>query len=145
MRLFGGKPVIGSVGEAGFTLRKRIAYRNSFQTLLKADVLSDGAGARLSCRVGMALATMLFVIVWMGLVVVIGGGVVLALLSGGAGEVPVWSFAIVPYLLLFGAGMLVVGRWLARHEGRFLLDFLCRELDARPDERPTHQAQPIVR
>ena len=133
----GKKPVVGTVGEDGAVLRKRIKGRNSFQTLLKVKMCGRIDGTALSCRGGMSLAVAIFIGLWLGVVLAIGGAVFLASVAGltGAGESeipPALGLLVPPAMLAFGALLLTVGRTMAKAEEAFLLDFLTRTLQARP-------------
>lgn len=133
----GKKPVVGTVGEDNAVLRKRIKGRNSFQTLLKVKMSGRTDGTALSCKGGMSLAVAIFITLWLGVVLVIGGAVFLATVASltGAGESeipPAIGLFVPPTLLVFGVLLLTIGRKMAKAEEAFLLAFVTQTLQARP-------------
>ncbi len=125
--LFGKRPARGHVGTRGGWLRKRIHYRNSSQTVVRFDVTGDGAGSRLTCRVGATWFSRIFMIFWAGGVATIGSGVMIAELREGR-----FSLALVPlFMLTFAVLLIVVSRWFARHEGTFITDLIVEAVDGR--------------
>ncbi len=130
LSLFGGKSVVGHANARGASLRKRIWYNNSFRSVLSAKFRRDGAATIVDCRTGMSGFTIGFMIVWCGMVALIGGSVAISVLAGpnsqGAGV------ALFPIgMIAFAAVIVGFGRWLARDEDEFLNAFLLRRLDAR--------------
>jgi hypothetical protein len=126
---FGKKLVVGQVSRSRLWLRKRTGYRNSFQTLLTATLsTADSGETLLTCRTGMSAFVIAFMCVWFGGVIWIGGLFVPPLLNGVFVE-PV--FLILPGMLLFGAGLVSFGRWLAKGEDELLVSFLEDTVDAR--------------
>jgi hypothetical protein len=84
--------------------------------------------------------TVAFAVIWIGGVLLVGGAMFLLCVAGLL--IAVWKNASIPPGLLMGIvippGMLGFfyiltrfGRWLANDEGEFLIQFLCRTLDAR--------------
>ncbi|MBO9501396.1 hypothetical protein [Brevundimonas sp. A19_0] len=125
--LFGKRPARGHVGTRGGWLRKRIHYRNSLQTVVRFDVTGDGVGSRLTCWVGAAWFSRIFIILWAGGVAMIGSGVMAAEFREGR-----FSLALVPmFMLTLAVLLIVVCRWFARHEGSFLTDLIVEAVDGR--------------
>jgi hypothetical protein len=127
--------VVGSIGETSFRLRKRIYYRNSFQYSLSGKLIDHNGQTRLRCRIGLHPLVRAFLVVWFG-GVLIGCGAITARLAGvlarGASPVNRWPGAAVPFLMLVGGLALVMsGRYLARDEPDFLIDFLRKNLETR--------------
>lgn len=121
MFTFGGqRPAIGHVGVHGGWLRKRINYRNSFQTILRFKVEAAGTGSRIICHIAAPWFGRIFMVVWMAGVLLIGvGGGLSALLAGDARAI------LVPSVMLAGGGLLIgFSRWLARDEAAWLLDLM---------------------
>jgi hypothetical protein len=109
--------VIGSVGEKSFWLEQKICYRNSFQTRLRAEFVEEASGTRIRCRIGMHPLVSAFMIVWFA-------GVTFGLIASG------FTPAVLG-MLLAGAGIVAFGRFAARNEQSFLIEFLCNSLHAR--------------
>src|SRR5262245_4778015 len=134
---FGSKPVIGHASESALQLRKRIGYRNSFQTVLRASLQPDGQGTRISGKAGMHPVVPVFLLLWLGVVGVFGIVLAVGALSGsmkvdGPALSNGWVAVAMPAVMFaFGLVLLWFGRRLARDEARFLTDFLIATLDAR--------------
>lgn len=79
--------------------------------------------------------------IWFGGVILIGGTIFLPatglMISGSASQLQnAWLGALIPPVMLaFGYGLIRFGRYLARHEARFLTDFLIQTLDAHEQNR----------
>ena len=109
--------VIGSIGENSFWLEQKISYRNSFQTRLRAEFVEEAGGTRIHCRIGMQPLVTGFMMVWFA-------GVTFAPIATG----------FTPHvlgMLLAGAGLVAFGRFAARDERGYLIEFLCNSLHAR--------------
>jgi hypothetical protein len=132
-KVFGSRPVRGAVGVDGAWLRKRILFRNSFQTVMRIRPSATPDGSILRCRSGMPYFAGAFVIVWFGLLVLIEVSMVLAVVSGrGSLEgSPVVMFGAPLVMMAFGAGLVAVGRWMSRDDRQFLLDFVAQTTEAR--------------
>jgi hypothetical protein len=139
--LFGSRPVVGRVTETSLRLRKRIGYRNSFQSYLAATLRSEAGGTVISGEVAMHPFVRVFMFIWFSGVVLIGGTMFVAtvgtmLFSAGSQHQNAWMGAVIPPLMLaFGFGLVRFGRYLARDETRFLRDFLIQTLDAHAQDR----------
>lgn len=126
----GTRPVIGRIRGTRLTARKRIWYRNSFQTYLSAELSDQVNQTLVRCTFSMHPFVTAFMAVWFGGVLLIGGATVVHLLNlfiSASAKAPEGSVAgiAVPFLmLLFGAGLVAFGRWLASDEETFLLNFL---------------------
>jgi hypothetical protein len=130
-----GGTVAGSVNETSFRLRKRIYYRNSFQYSLSGKLIDDNGQTRLHGRVGLHPFVRAFLAIWFG-VVLIGCGWMAVRMAGaisrGTAAANLSPADAVPFLMLAGGAALVgFGKYLARDEPAFLIDFLRRSLDAR--------------
>jgi len=139
--LFGSRPVVGRVDSSSFRLRKRIAYRNSFQTFLTATMRSEGAGTVIQGEFAMHAFTRVFMPIWFGGVLLIGGtGFVISLVAmfthSSEQHQGSWPFLLIPPgMLLFGFLLIRFGRYIARDEARFLTEFLRHTLDANDQSR----------
>jgi hypothetical protein len=137
-RFRGRNPLVGTVEDTSLRLRRRIAYRNSFQIHLAADLLPENGGSRLQCRFGMHRLAVAFIVVWFSLVgigLAIGIAAAFDLLgSAPAVHGPLWPAAIVPVLMaVFAVVWLKFARRLAVEDEAFLLEFLRFSLDAEPE------------
>ena len=144
-RLFGKKKIIGRIGDHRLSARKRIRYRNSFQTVLRAGLDEQFGQTRFHCRFSMHPFVIAFMTVWFGF---IGLGCLAALIhvavrSGQSGKTYPTDLASALAGGLIPAGMFVFGifmvrfcRYLARDEQSFLIDFLQTTVDAKPAETP---------
>ena len=114
-------PVIGRVDGNRVRARKHIGYKNSYQTHLSADLVQEAGLTRIRCRFSMHWFVVAFTIAFIGFAVVKTG----ELIAQG-------DFSIGPPLMVAGGlAVLFVGRLIARHEQRFLLEFVCAVVDAR--------------
>jgi hypothetical protein len=128
---FGTKSVVGRVSGRSVRLRKRIYYRNSFQTFLTGTLEPHGEGSAFRGTASMHPFVTAFVIVWFAGVVLIGGAVFVAAIRRlvvGEGE-PV-GLIVPPLMVVFGVFMVCFGRYLARGEERFLVAFVAEVLGA---------------
>jgi hypothetical protein len=149
-RLFGVAEARGRVRGGRFRVRKRLRFGNSLQTVLFGAMRADGARTRIQCRFGVDPVAKFLLVAWFVAVALLG--VVLAvlcarlLLAGppahaarvvgpGSWALPI-ATAVPPVMLLLGYALARYGRWLARDERRFLIDFLRRTLLATDAEWP---------
>ena len=128
--VFGMRPVIGTVGETSLRARKRISYRNSYQTILFARFVEHNDQTGIHCRFGLRLSVRLFSLVWLAFVLLVGGLIFvfsLATLVARSPAAPAgfWLGLVVPPLLVACfAGLLKFCRYLARDERDFLQQYL---------------------
>jgi|SRR6185369_6269695 len=139
------KPVIGKASESKLRLRKRIGYRNSFQSHLRASMQRSAEGTAISGKVGVNPFVPVTMAIWFGMVTAIGGAAffrtVSAMRSGAGNLKPnAWIGLVGPLTMVtFGVVVAGVGLYGARDEARFLTDFLVTTLNARDR---TGRAQP---
>jgi hypothetical protein len=111
---------------------------SSFQTYLYGDLTGDGQQTRLECRLGMQPLVYAFMILWFGITFLIS----LILLIDGSpttvyafGEKYIvsgrWATVFPMLFAAFGAALVKFGRYLARDEETFLIDFIRKTLDVR--------------
>lgn len=134
--LLGTRPLIGWATASGAGVRRRINYRNSFQTALSARFEADGSSTIIRCRFGLMPLVTAFMVMWFGLALLLGVALVLSLLNGSPapGVSPV--FALVPFgFLLFGFVMVGVGRGFGRKDEAFILETVRAATDATVVER----------
>lgn len=133
---FGSRPVMGRVSDSSLRIWKRIRYRNSFQTCLSAKLVEQDGRTRIGCRFSLHPFAVVFMAVWFGAVVLIGGMVIVvstvAFLADPSAVPPfVWLGLAIPIVMIaFGIGLIRFGRYLARDERQFLLEFLRQTIGA---------------
>ncbi len=134
---FGKRPLVGRVDDHWLRVARRIRYRNSFQTWMSARLSAEGGGTRLRCRFGMHPLVTVFMAAWFGFVLMLGGPAsVVVLVKLVAAPAPTaageWLLALIPvWMLAIGSAMVGIGRWLARGERRYLIEFLRQSVEAR--------------
>jgi hypothetical protein len=138
--LFGSRPVVGHVTGSSLRLRKRIGYRNPFQIFLTATMRPETGGTLISGGFAMHPFIRVFLLIWFGGVILIGGSIFVAtvrgIFSGTSDRQGMWVGLLAPPIMLaFGVGLLRLGRFLGRKEARFLTDFLIEKLNARDQQR----------
>ena len=133
---FGGShPVAGRVQGPSFRIRKRISYRNSFQTFLTGSFQPQGAGTLIQGEFAMQGFTRAFIPLWfiLGTIFFIVS-LVSMLLGSSPRDVGPWII-VPPLMLVVGVVLVRFGRHLARDEARFLTDFLQEVLSANDNTR----------
>ena len=135
--------VVGRVSGQSVRLRKRIGYRNSFQTFLTGSLEGCDGSTVFRGKAGMHPFVAGLMALWFGLLVFIGGaGFVAGVggLFGGRGH-PLGMVGL-PVGLAFWGGLVWFGRWLARNEEAFLIGFLAEVIAARraPEAEPVTPA-----
>lgn len=136
LSFFGSKPLMGSVNAASLSLRKRINYRNSWQTVMSASLEGQKGQTTIRCRFWMHFFVVIFMAAWF--VGSIGAlfGVLGTLADGGFPEgTPSWIAVIPLVFFAFGWLMLGVGRWVARYEESYLIETMRSSLGATVIER----------
>jgi hypothetical protein len=125
--LGGSSAIRGNIGTRSFSLRCRIAYRNSFQTNLRGRLVNEGTSTRIRCYAGMHPFVIAFMIFWFAVVSV---GTTAVLQELAEGEVSPFGLLIGLGLPVFGVVLVAVGRYFARTESETLIAFLEETLDA---------------
>lgn len=140
--MFGSKPVIGEATASSLRLRKRLGYRNSFQTHLTATLQPTGTGTLITGEFGMHPLVKGFMTVGLGVLAIaavpfaIYSGVSFLRSPGDDATKHLFGVLVPVAMLAFGFGLVRFGRYLARNEARFLTDFLIQALEAR---NPKHE------
>jgi hypothetical protein len=133
-------PVRGSVNERGFRIVRAIHYRNSMQSEATGTWTSEGSGTRIDVQFAMNRIGAIAMSVWLAFVgafAILWAFVPHAASSHGGPAAALWLVEWIPYwMLLFGIGLVYFGRWLARGDNAFLIDFLRRTLECSPDAAP---------
>jgi hypothetical protein len=133
---FESKPIAGSISRSGMRIRKRISYRNSFQTELKARIKSRGNGSEIYGTLGLNTFVKIFMRFFLTFAIVFGGiGFIAGLytaLANNTDKDNLWlAFVVPPALIIFGFILPRIGKHFARHESDYLKDFLIKTLDAK--------------
>ncbi len=134
--LLGTKPLIGWTTASGAGVRRRINYRNSFQTALSARFEANGGGTTIHCRFGLMPLVIAFLTIWIGMALLLGAGFLVSLLNGALGPDISPFFALIPFgFLVFGFVMVGVGRSLGRKDEAYILETVRAATDATVEER----------
>ena len=131
--------VVGKIGDTKLCLRKSLSgqinnssqINNSFQTYLFGQLKDDGGQTRLKCRLGMHPFVIAFLVFWFGI------SMFLIHFSRSSSLLNVFGERhVVAFLLLgsLGSALLIFGRYRARGEEKFFIDFLRRTIDVREAE-----------
>ncbi len=129
----GRKPLVGRFEGTILRVRKRIPYRNSFQTQLKAELMPEGNRTLFRCRFGAHPFVLIFMALWCALLAAITAPILIQAIEAGTSfQTAGPGLLIPPAMLGFGILLIVVGRLLARNEQQFMLDLFEEELRARP-------------
>jgi hypothetical protein len=132
---FGSHKAQGYVKEDHAVVRRRIYYRNSFQTMAKLKFHDEGGQTRIEAQYGMALAVLMIATVVA--IAVVAGAVGFFLARGpmpGPADEPVTMlpFLLFPIVFLIGFALtLLFVRSAARKDKAFLDDFIKTTLDAK--------------
>ena len=128
--IFCSKNVTGSIGPERGAIKKQIWYGNSFQTVIRFHWRPKGDVTVIECRAGLAKLVAAFHYLWLGfagffvaLITFILIFQVLATPERFAREmmlIPLGGMSI----LLVELGMFRLGRFLARNEEEYLIEFL---------------------
>jgi hypothetical protein len=136
LSLVGTRPLIGSVSAGGMTVRRRLGYRNSFQTELRARFEPNGSGTTIRCRFGLMGFVVVFMVFWLAMVLLMGAGFIFTVLSGPAATAEGAMFALIPVgFLVFGLALPTVGKWFARNDESIMLETVRAAADATVAER----------
>ncbi len=136
----GDLPVLCKFGENGFRLQKRKYHRNDFSPYFFAKFEPEPGGTRIEGYFDMAAWPKLFMRIWLGGVVLIGGPLwvmsILDVLTGShntQGEAWI-GIVIPPTMIIFGVLFPRFGGLMGRGEERFLMEFLQNTLMARIED-----------
>jgi hypothetical protein len=132
LSLFASQPVIGKVSEWSVWLRKRIGYANAFQKVLRGEFEAHRGGTIFHGQFSFPLPILIFgtlyfpsaaILAFVGMVEAIQ-----VLARGAALNFEALGGELLP--LPFGLGVFGMGRWFARNEEKFLVDFLATVIGA---------------
>jgi hypothetical protein len=131
---FGGKKAQGYVKDDHAVVRRRIYYRNSFQTMAKLKFHDQGGHTRIDAQYGMAVAILMVATV-VAIAVVAGAvGFVLARGPMPAGDENMMMLPFLLFPVVFAIGFtltLLFVRSAARKDKAFLNEFIKTTLDAK--------------
>ncbi len=105
-RIFGRRPIIGSVGQGHVSLRRRRYWRGTVHASLDVSLLPDGR-TLLICRAGLHPMAMLLGGGWAGLFIALGGLMCLFAVAGGFLD-HYWPLVAIPALLSGALGLAVL-------------------------------------
>lgn len=129
LTMFGHLPVVGEANRTRATLRKRIRYRNSFQTVVEAVFEPQGAGTLIRCKSRLHVLTLTVLAIWALAFLIISGKFVGSALDGGV-EGGAWWVLMPVVFAGFVFLMIWIGRWLARAEFDYLVDYAAKLAEA---------------
>jgi hypothetical protein len=129
LAMFGQMPVLGSVHAGGATMRKRIRYRNSFQTILVAAFEPLGTTTQIRCRSRMHIITLVVLGFWALGFISIAGSFIADAVSGRVEGGAIWILMPIVFLA-FAILIIWLGRWFARGEFDFLVDHVAKAAEA---------------
>ena len=131
-KIFGRKPVVGTVTRARLLVHKRtsVFVRNSFQPHLSATFQPDGGGTSITCRFVLHPFTVAFMVLWVTAVLLVGGGAVGELVRPNHSD-EAWAGVFVLFgMLAFAAALVGGGWWLNASDKDRLIKFLTSKLQA---------------
>lgn len=130
----GSKPVIGRVRPQGAILRKRLFIRTPYQMVVRVGFQPSGDGARIACEARMDWFSAIFGAIWSGSLFLVGGLVVVLLLSGAATlspGVPLLVALLAPLgMIAFAVLLPWLGYRSASRHAAFVVDFVRASLGA---------------
>lgn len=130
---FGSKPAQGYVKEDRAVVRRRIRYRNTFQTMAKMTFHDQGTGTRIDAEYGAALVILVLAFAWAVVVIGVAAGFILTQRT----DAPMGDMTMLPFLLfpvVFLVGLTLTALFLrsaARADKAFLTEFIRTTLDAK--------------
>jgi hypothetical protein len=131
-----GRPLSGMVKEDGFSVARFTTGRQSFKTFASGRLVPTPDGTEITIRLGVHPIVVVFVAALTLLVL----SFVLLSLVGIVLRTPnqaQQSLNPIPLLMLGGlVAMVALGRYMARHDGAFLLGILREALETEPPSRP---------
>ena len=130
------RPITGRVSNEGFSIKRFISYRNGFQTAAVGRFKQNDQGTVVSLCLGVTREARTFAFAWL-MIAVLLIIVPLVLISINMYLTSTAHLDSLTAVILVGSVFVVIwcvvvgfGRWLARGEASYLLDFLKSTLDA---------------
>ena len=124
----GTNPFIHKLDGNTVRIQKRRDYRNDFHPYLYAKVEPTSFGSKLTGRFAMSQSTRVFMLLWSGLIGLVG--IIAAIRIVGevaAGQKPKSEllYVLQPIgMLVFGCLLVVIGRWFSRNERQQIVEWL---------------------
>ena len=133
------------MSEKSIYIRKKINYRNSFQTVLRASIAPLGQGTKSVIFFGLHPFVKIFMFFWFGFAVLIGGAIFILTLSSIIKKSPIdigtiMGILIPPSLIFSGIVLLIISKLLSADDSTFLKKFLKNLLDAKENIDVEHVA-----
>src|SRR5262249_59090813 len=113
------RSVMGRVSGRTVRLRKRLRYRNSFQTVLTGTLEQRGQGCIFRAKAGMHPFVSVVLMTFL-----------LSVGIASIGIAPAGAALLPTMMLLFGVTLVVIGRYSSRGEDQFLIEFVAKVLAA---------------
>jgi hypothetical protein len=131
LALLGRQRVVAWVGDHAFRLRRR-GWNNPFQAFLEGETAADGSATSIRCRIG----SQRFVFLGWGLGLAIVFAVLVEKLLDAIDDPATLGDAASPagQFVVMAIG-LMIGRWVARRDEGFLLDFVRQAASSNPADR----------
>lgn len=144
LELFGKKPLIGMVSAKKASFRRRLGYRNSWQTVM--DVNFEPTGSTTVMRIGsyMHPYAAVFMALWFAGII----AALVSILTTGAAKQGEGSgmLVLLPIgMAAFGVAMIGFGRWIARNDHARMLDIVVEVTNATVVEAEGYRPSPVPR
>lgn len=125
-------PIVGYVDGATLRLRKRISYRNGFQTVLRAQFEVTKTGAIIRGKFGARIPVAIFLWPWFvfNALFFLGGCIAIVAAAPHFTSEKIHSLASSAGMFAGGLSIITFCRWLSRNEAPYLEKFLEQTIDA---------------
>ena len=114
-------------GDALVLRMRHLWMRNSYFPLAVVHLRPGGRGTQVEVTLRSHYLLAAFMTFWLGFAIIMSLVVLVAIVGGHAPTADLWFILPFP---LFGLGLLAVGRAFGERDGRALLEFISRVLDA---------------
>ena len=132
------RPLLGRVSRDRFAVRRYTPwFRNTYFPEVSGDLSPTTDGTEIRVRIGISRVAAWLTLVWLLAMLALFLGLLLSALAttpdtpAGAQGAPLLGALVALLLLLLGCGMVLLGRWLSRSDGVFVLGVLADALEAR--------------
>lgn len=127
-----GRPLTGAVNEDGFSVLRFSSGRQSFRTVASGQFVPTPHGTEVTIRMGMHPVVLGFVAVLTLLFLAVALFGLVGIAQGNPNQHPERFLPVFLLMLVGPPAMVVIGRYMARHDGAFLLGVLRDALEAEP-------------
>jgi hypothetical protein len=127
-----GRPLLGTVTEGGFSVSRFTSGRQSFQTVARGRLVPTPHGTEVTIRLGVHPIVLGFVAVLTLLFLSVALVGLAGIAQGNANQAQARFLPVFLLMLVGPPAMVVLGRFMARHDGAFLLGVLRDALEAEP-------------